>query len=95
MSKERAQDLAALCTRLVRNGNDFPTVWNTLLKNHTLFAGLPQSKIDGIRTILEIRLITGERLVFDGDAKNSASNRACAYDQTGGHWRYIFPAIMT
>jgi AraC-like DNA-binding protein len=61
MSEERTHDLAALCTRLVRNGNDFPTVWNTLLKNHTLVAGLPQSKIEGIRTILEIRPITGER----------------------------------
>ena len=69
MSKERAHDLAALCTRLVRNENDFPTVWTTLLKNHTLVAGLPQSKVEGIRTVLEIRLITGERLVFDGDAK--------------------------
>jgi hypothetical protein len=47
----------------------FSTVWSTLLKGHTLVAGIPQSKVEGVRTVLEIRLITGERLVFDGDAK--------------------------
>ena len=69
MSKERAHDLAALCTQLVSKGNDFPTVWNTLLKSHTLVEGLPQSKVEGIRPILEIRLITGERLIFHDDAQ--------------------------
>ena len=69
MSKELAHDLAALCTQLVRKGNDFPTVWNTLLKSHKLVAGLPQSKLEGIRPIMEIRLITGEQLIFDGNAQ--------------------------
>ncbi len=69
MSGERAQDLARLCTELVRSGNDFPTVWNTLLKSHGLVDGLPQSRLEGTRSVLEIRLITGERFVFDGDAK--------------------------
>ena len=53
----------------LHKGNDFPTVWNTLLKSHKLVAGLPQSKLESIRPILEIRLITGERLIFDGDAQ--------------------------
>jgi len=69
MSGERAYDLAQLCTELVRNGNDFPTVWNTVLKDNSLIDGLPQSRMEGPRPVLEIRLITGERLVFDGDAK--------------------------
>jgi hypothetical protein len=69
MSKERAQDLARLCTELVRKGDDFPTVWSTLLKRHPLVDGIPQSKIESMRSVLEIKLITGERLVFDGDAK--------------------------
>ena len=65
----RAQDLAALCTELVRKGNDFPTVWMTALKAHTLVDGIPQSVHEGKRALLEIRLITGERLVFDGERK--------------------------
>jgi hypothetical protein len=67
MSKERAHDLARLCTELVRRGNDFPTVWSTHLKGHPLVNGIPQSQLEGMRTVLVIRLITGERLIFDGD----------------------------
>jgi hypothetical protein len=61
--------LAELCTELVRNGNDFPTVWNTVLKGNALVDGIPQSNLEGKRPVLEIQLITGERLVFDGDNK--------------------------
>jgi hypothetical protein len=69
MSKERAQDLAQLCTELVRNGNDFPTIWTTVLKGHALVNGIPESKLEGKRPVLEVRLITGERLVFDSESK--------------------------
>ena len=69
MSREPSHDLAQLCTELVRNGNDFPTVWNTVLKGNSLIDGPPQSRMEGPRPVLEIRLITGERLIFDGDAK--------------------------
>jgi hypothetical protein len=30
---------------------------------------MPQSKLEGTRSVLEIPLITGERFVFDSDAK--------------------------
>jgi len=69
MSKARAHDLAQLPTELVRKGNDFPTVWKTVLKGNALVDGIPQSKLEGTRPVLEVRLITGERLVFDGDVK--------------------------
>lgn len=69
MSGERAHDLALFCTELVRGGNDFPTVWITVPKGHALVDGIPRSKLEGMRSVLEIRLITGEKLVFDGDAK--------------------------
>ncbi len=69
MVGERAYDLAQLCTELVRKGNDFPTVWNTVLKGNALIDGIPRSTLEGAKSVLEIRLITGERLVFDGDAK--------------------------
>jgi hypothetical protein len=69
MAGERADDLAQLCTELMRKGNDFPTVWKTVLKGNPLIDGLPLSRMEGPRSVLEIWLITGERLVFDGDAK--------------------------
>ena len=64
-----SKNLARLCTELVRSGNNFPTVCSTLLKGHSLIDGIPRQHHDGTRALLEIRLITGERLVFDGDAR--------------------------
>jgi len=69
MSRERAQNLAESCTELVRKGNDFPTVWATVLKSHPLVNGVPESRFAVDRGVLVIRLITGERLLFDGESK--------------------------
>ena len=69
MSRERASDLARQCTELVRKGNDFPTVWSTLLKSHALVEGIPRQCTERNRPLLHIPLITGEQLVFDADIK--------------------------
>jgi hypothetical protein len=69
MAKERTRDLARQCTELARGGNNFPDIWTTMLKRHPLVDGIPQSKIVAGRPVLEVRLITGERLLFDGDAR--------------------------
>ncbi len=69
MSKERASDLARQCTELVRKGNEFSTVWSTLLKSHTLVEGIPRQRLERNRSLLDIPLITGENLVFDSDVK--------------------------
>ena len=53
MSKERASDLARECTELVRKGNDFPMVWSTLLKTHTLVEGLPRQRLERNRSFLD------------------------------------------
>jgi hypothetical protein len=69
MSSERANDLARLCTDAVHEGADFPAVWSKLLKGHPLIEGIPQQRLEGDRSLLDIPLITGERLVFDDDGK--------------------------
>ena len=69
MSRERSHDLAQLGTDLICKGKDFPTVWSTVLKGHALVDGIPESKVEGTRAILEIRLITGERLAFDSESR--------------------------
>ena len=69
MPNERANDLARQCTALVRGGNDFPTVWSTLLRSHTLVDGVPQQGSERNRRLLNIPLVTGERLIFDADVK--------------------------
>jgi hypothetical protein len=69
MSKERASDLARQCTELLRNGNDFTTVWSTQLRRHIFVEGIPREKLERNRRLLNIPLITGEQLVFDADFK--------------------------
>jgi hypothetical protein len=55
---------------MVRKGESLPTVWKTRLRRHPLIDGIPRQAFDGKRTILEIRLITGGHLIFDGDARS-------------------------
>ena len=69
MSSERACDLARHCTELVRKGNDFPTVWSTLLKTHALVEGTARQRLECTRSLLDIPLITGEQLVYDADVR--------------------------
>ena len=69
MPNERADDLARQCTDMVRKGESFPMVWHSSLKAHPLVDGIPRQTFDGKRTVLEIRLTTGELLIFDGDAR--------------------------
>ena len=66
---ERAIDLARQCTELVREGNDFPTVWSTLLRTHRLVEGTARQRLDSTRSLLDIPLVTGEQLVCDADVK--------------------------
>ena len=65
MSKERANDLAQTCTNLVRKRKSFAIVWDTVLRGHTLVEGIPRQRLEGKRSLLDISLITGERLVYD------------------------------
>jgi hypothetical protein len=69
MSTERASDLARHCTELVRKGDNFTTVWSTLLKGHTLVEGIPRELSERNRHLLRVPLVTGEQLVFDADVK--------------------------
>jgi hypothetical protein len=69
MSRERTKDLVQLCNEAVRKGNDFPAVWSKVLRGNGLVAGIPQTRLERKRPVLEIWLITGERLVFDRETK--------------------------
>jgi hypothetical protein len=55
---------------LARQGHDFPTIWTTMLKDHPLVTGVPESRYEDARPVLAIGLITGETLMFYGDSKN-------------------------
>jgi len=66
---ETANDLVLKCTAVARDGADFPTVWDTVLKGHTLVVGPPiQTFDDEERPRLEIRLINGQRIVYSSES---------------------------
>ena len=66
---ETPNDLAQACTELAREGKHFPTIWATKLKRHARVEGVPRQRFLGTRSLLNIPLITGDKLVFDEDAK--------------------------
>lgn len=54
------------CNNARRSGADFPTIWASLLKEHTYIAGSPRQHLAGTRPVLAVPLITGQDLLFDG-----------------------------
>jgi hypothetical protein len=63
---ETANDLVIKCTAAARGGADFPAIWNSVLRAHPLVVGPPiQTFADDDVSQLEIRLINGQRLVYD------------------------------
>jgi hypothetical protein len=69
MFNETTNDLARACTELAREDKKFPTIWATKLKCHALVEGIPRQRFVGTRILLEIPLVTGDKLVFDEHAK--------------------------
>lgn len=70
---ETANDLVLKCTAIARDGADFPTVWEAVLKRHPLVVGPPvQTFDDEARPQLEIRLVTDQRLVYKSDSNEYA-----------------------
>lgn len=69
MESDTAWDLARKCLLAARQGADFPSVWNSVLKPHPAVAGLPVQRVEGSRSLLDIPLMSGHRIVYDGERK--------------------------
>ena len=67
--QDAARDLLTDCAEAMRQGADFPTVWNTVIKTHPSVMGPPVQHLDGDRAQLRVRLISGQLLVFDSGSK--------------------------
>jgi hypothetical protein len=65
-----ADKLARACVEAARDGADFPTVCHKILKGHPFVAGVPIQRLDGEAILLEIPLITGQRIVFGPNSKD-------------------------
>ena len=66
MSKnDRVSDLLSRCVAAREGGANFPSIWNTILKGHPLVFGPPVQAMREGQARREIKLITGQRLIFD------------------------------
>jgi hypothetical protein len=66
---DTANDLVFKCTAAARDGADFPAVWDSVLRGNPLVVGPPiQTFTDEESPQLEIRLINGQRLVYDSSS---------------------------
>ncbi len=70
--KETSAELLAQCLAASRNGADFPAIWHSVLKGHTLVVGPPVNSVRAGHITLEVPLITGQRLVFDSSSSKLA-----------------------
>jgi hypothetical protein len=59
-----ANGLMQACNAARRAGADFPTIWETVLKKHPLVAREPVQGRSDQGPVLEVPLITGQRIVF-------------------------------
>lgn len=60
------EGLLKVCEAAHRQGKDFPTVWNTILKHHPLVLGLPAHRVQEGMAQIVVRLSTGQRVIFCG-----------------------------
>jgi hypothetical protein len=61
---DTARDLLDACHAARNGGADFPTIWRNVLKDDALVVGPPVQGGDVVSPALEVRLLTGQRLVF-------------------------------
>ncbi len=63
---DTANDLLIRCNWAARGGADFQAVWDSILKGHPLVASTSiETFTDDLRAQLEVRLINGQRLIYD------------------------------
>jgi CDGSH iron-sulfur domain-containing protein 3 len=65
---DTTHELLLACNEAARAGLDFPTVWNTLLAKHRSVIGPPIQSFGERGPLLEIRLISGQRIVYHSEA---------------------------
>jgi hypothetical protein len=67
---DTASQLARKCATATLNGASFPTVWHSILKAHPAIAGVPIQRLENGRALLEIPLLTGQRIVYDAEGRS-------------------------
>ena len=66
---DTADQLVRRCVAAMSEAADFPTLWDTVLRRHSLVVGPPIQRIEGGRAWLRIPLVTNQWFVFESASK--------------------------
>ena len=66
---ETADQLVQRCVAAMGEGTDFPTLWETVLRRHSLVVGPPIQGVESGSVWLRIPLVTKQWLVFESASK--------------------------
>jgi hypothetical protein len=66
-TRKEIDELVAHVNSLQLGGLDFPTIWQNHLRDHRLVMGIPIQSSSGERPHLQVRLVNGRFLRFDGE----------------------------
>ncbi|MEI9424211.1 hypothetical protein O7A70_23895 [Mesorhizobium sp. Cs1299R1N1] len=58
-------ELVRACNTARAKGMDFPTIWQTMLKQHPYVVGRPLQDQNEVGPALRVPLVTGRHLIFD------------------------------
>ncbi len=70
-----ADRLAEQCTQAARDGADFPTIWETLLRRNELVVGPPVQSFEDERPHLDVRLSNGLCLRYSSGSNDFSLHR--------------------
>lgn len=73
---ELASELSKACTAAARQGADFPTIWETLLRKHTLVVGPPVQTFEDEQPHLDVRLSNGFCLRYSSGTNDFSLHRS-------------------
>jgi hypothetical protein len=62
--RDPAEELLQACQSAQRQGLDFPTIWNAVLRKSRFVVGQPRQSLRNGEPSLEVNLTTGQRVVF-------------------------------
>ena len=57
------------CAQAAELGEDFPSVWETVLRRHALVVGPPVQVYHDDLPRLEVHLITNQRIIYNSDSR--------------------------
>jgi hypothetical protein len=76
---QTADSLVQACTRAAREGAEFVTIWDSILKGHSMVASPPIQTFDDEQSHLEIRLRNGFWLRYCARSNDFSLRRAALH----------------